>query len=155
MAKKVLKFGGTSVGTIERIQHVANIIRQEKDKGHQIIAIVSAMAGKTNELINLSKKLSEDFNKRELDVLLSSGEQITCALLAGALLKLNIKAKSWLNWQIPILTEGEHANARIINIHVNKIDEFLKYGVAIIPGFQRSLKMGISQQLEEEDRTTA
>ena len=92
MAKKVLKFGGTSVGTIERIQHVANIIRQEKDKGHQIIAIVSAMAGKTNELINLSKKLSEDFNKRELDVLLSSGEQITCALLAGALLKLNIKA---------------------------------------------------------------
>ena len=66
MAKKVLKFGGTSVGTIERIQHVANIIRQEKDKGHQIIAIVSAMAGKTNELINLSKKLSEDFNKREL-----------------------------------------------------------------------------------------
>ena len=142
MAKKVLKFGGTSVGTIERIQHVANIIRQEKDKGHQIIAIVSAMAGKTNELINLSKKLSEDFNKRELDVLLSSGEQITCALLAGALLKLNIKAKSWLNWQIPILTEGEHANARIINIHVNKIDEFLKYGVAIIPGFQGVSKNG-------------
>ena len=142
MAKKVLKFGGTSVGTIERIQHVANIIRQEKDKGHQIIAVVSAMAGKTNELINLSKKLSEDFNKRELDVLLSSGEQITCALLAGALLKLNIKAKSWLNWQIPILTEGEHANARIINIHVNKIDEFLKYGVAIIPGFQGVSKNG-------------
>ncbi len=142
MVKKVLKFGGTSVGTIERIQHVANIIRQEKDKGHQIIAIVSAMAGKTNELINLSKKLSEDFNKRELDVLLSSGEQITCALLAGALLKLNIKAKSWLNWQIPILTEGEHANARIINIHVNKIDEFLKYGVAIIPGFQGVSKNG-------------
>ena len=142
MVKKVLKFGGTSVGTIERIQHVANIIRQEKDKGHQIIAVVSAMAGKTNELINLSKKLSEDFNKRELDVLLSSGEQITCALLAGALLKLNIKAKSWLNWQIPILTEGEHANARIINIHVNKIDEFLKYGVAIIPGFQGVSKNG-------------
>ena len=90
MVKKVLKFGGTSVGTIERIQHVANIIRQEKDKGHQIIAIVSAMAGKTNELINLSKKLSEDFNKRELDVLLSSGEQITCALLAGALVNLNL-----------------------------------------------------------------
>ena len=142
MVKKVLKFGGTSVGTIERIQHVANIIKQEKDKGHQIIAVVSAMAGKTNELINLSKKLSEDFDKRELDVLLSSGEQITCALLAGALLKINIKAKSWLNWQIPILTEGEHANARIINIHLNKIDEFLKYGVAIIPGFQGISKNG-------------
>ena len=142
MVKKVLKFGGTSVGTIERIQHVANIIKQEKDKGHQIIAVVSAMAGKTNELVNLSKKLSEDFDKRELDVLLSSGEQITCALLAGALLKINIKAKSWLNWQIPILTEGEHANARIINIHLNKIDEFLKYGVAIIPGFQGISKNG-------------
>jgi len=142
MVKKVLKFGGTSVGTIERIQHVANIIKQEKDKGHQIIAVVSAMAGKTKELVNLSKKLSEDFDKRELDVLLSSGEQITCALLAGALLKINIKAKSWLNWQIPILTEGEHANARIINIHLNKIDEFLKYGVAIIPGFQGISKNG-------------
>ena len=142
MVKKVLKFGGTSVGSIERIQHVANIIRQEKDKGHQIIAIVSAMAGTTNELINLSKKLSEDFDKRELDVLLSSGEQITCALLAGALLKINIKAKSWLNWQIPILTEGEHANARIINIHLSKIEEFLKHGVAIIPGFQGISKDG-------------
>ncbi len=142
MVKKVLKFGGTSVGTIERIQHVANIIRQEKDNGHQIIAIVSAMAGKTNELINLSKNLSEDFDKRELDVLLSSGEQITCALLAGALLKLNINAKSWLNWQIPILTDGEHTNARIININVSRIEEFLKHGVAIVPGFQGISKHG-------------
>ncbi len=142
MVKKVLKFGGTSVGTITRIQHVANIIRKEKDNGHQIIAVVSAMAGKTNELINLSKNLSEDFNKRELDVLLSSGEQITCALLAGALIKLNINAKSWLNWQIPILTDGEHANARIININVNRIEDFLKYGVAIVPGFQGISKSG-------------
>ena len=142
MVKKVLKFGGTSVGTIERIQHVANIIRKEKDKGHQIITVVSAMAGKTNELLNLSKKVSEDFDKRELDVLLSSGEQITCALLAGALLKLNINAKSWLNWQIPILTEGEHANARIINLNVNRIDDFLKHGVAIVPGFQGISKNG-------------
>ena len=68
MVKKVLKFGGTSVGTITRIQHVANIIRKEKDDGHQIIVVVSAMAGKTNELISLSKNLSQDFNKRELDV---------------------------------------------------------------------------------------
>ena len=142
MVKKILKFGGTSVGTIARIQHVANIIRKEKDNGHQIIAVVSAMAGKTNELISLSKNLSEDFNKRELDVLLSSGEQITCALLAGALLKLNINAKSWLNWQIPILTDGEHANARIVNISVNRIEDFLKYGVAIVPGFQGISKNG-------------
>tara|TARA_A100001015_G_scaffold271040_1_gene324248 strand:+ start:351 stop:1559 length:1209 start_codon:yes stop_codon:yes gene_type:complete len=142
MVKKVLKFGGTSVGTITRIQHVANIIRKEKDDGHQIIVVVSAMAGKTNELISLSKNLSQDFNKRELDVLLSSGEQITCALLAGALLDLNINAKSWLNWQIPILTDGEHANARIININVNRIEDFLKFGVAIVPGFQGISKNG-------------
>ena len=140
MTKKILKFGGTSVGSIERIQHVANIIKKEYDSGNQIIAVVSAMAGKTNELIQLSKDISKDFNKREFDVLLSSGEQITCALLAGALINLNIKAKSWLNWQIPILTDGEHSNARIINMNTGKINKFLKEGIAIIPGFQ-----GISQ----------
>ena len=79
MVKKVLKFGGTSVGTIERIQHVANIIKKEQSLGNKVIAVVSAMAGKTNELIKLSKEISEEFNKRELDVLLSSGEQVTCA----------------------------------------------------------------------------
>ena len=93
MIKKVLKFGGTSVGTIERIQHVANIIKGEVEAGNKIIAVVSAMAGKTNELVNFSKNIDDNFDKRELDVLLSSGEQVTCALLAGALLKLKIKAK--------------------------------------------------------------
>ncbi len=136
MIKKVLKFGGTSVGTIERIQHVANIIKGEVEAGNKIIAVVSAMAGKTNELVNFSKNIDDNFDKRELDVLLSSGEQVTCALLAGALLKLKIKAKSWLNWQIPILTEGEHSNARIINMNVEKINKFINDGVAIIPGFQ-------------------
>ena len=110
MTKKVLKFGGTSVGSIERIQHVAEIVKKEHSSGNKIIVIVSAMSGKTNELIKLSKNISEDFNKRELDVLLSSGEQVSCALLAGALIKKNIKAKSWMNWQIPILTEGDHSN---------------------------------------------
>ena len=143
MVKKVLKFGGTSVGTIERIQHVANIIKKEQSKGNKVIAIVSAMAGKTNELIKLSNEVSEKFSKRELDVLLSSGEQVTCALLSGALIELNVKAKSWLNWQIPILTEGEHNNARIINMDVEKINEFLdKEGVVIIPGFQGISKNG-------------
>ncbi len=143
MVKKVLKFGGTSVGTIERIQHVAKIIQKEHQKGNQIIAVVSAMSGKTNELIDFSKKISEDFNKREFDVLVSSGEQITSALLAGALIKLKVDAKSWLNWQIPILTEGEHSNARIINMNIKKINNFLKNkGVAIIPGFQGISKTG-------------
>ena len=85
MVKKVLKFGGTSVGTSERIQHVAKIIKKERSSGNKIIVVVSAMAGKTNELINLSKKISEVFNKREMDVLLSSGEQVTSAILSGAL----------------------------------------------------------------------
>ena len=144
MVKKVLKFGGTSVGTIERIQHVANIVQKEHLAGNHVIVVVSAMSGKTNELISLSKKISEDFNKREFDVLLSSGEQVTSALLAGALVKLKINAKSWLNWQIPILTEGEHTNARIINISVKKINDFLnnQKGVAIIPGFQGISKNG-------------
>ena len=142
MVKKVLKFGGTSVGTIDRIQHVANIIKKECDAGNKIIVVVSAMSGKTNELIKLSKNISNNFNKRELDVLLSSGEQVSCALLAGALLKLNVNAKSWLNWQIPILTEGEHSNARIINMSIDGVNEFLNSGVAIIPGFQGISKNG-------------
>ncbi len=142
MVKKVLKFGGTSVGTVERIRHVANILKNEFKSGNQIIAVVSAMSGKTNELVELSKKIDEDFNKRELDVLLSTGEQITCSLLAGCLTKLNIKAKSWMNWQIPILTDGEHTNARIINISIEKINNFLKEGIAIVPGFQGISKSG-------------
>ena len=141
MVKKVLKFGGTSVGSIERIQHVAKIIEKEHNNGNQLIVVVSAMSGKTNELLNLSRNICDSFDKRELDVLLSSGEQVTSALLAGALINLKIDAKSYLNWQIPILTEGEHSNARIVNIHTDKINKFLeKKGIAIIPGFQ-----GISQ----------
>ena len=143
MVKKVLKFGGTSVGTSERILHVAKIIKKERSLGNKIIAVVSAMAGKTNKLIQLSKEISDEFNKREMDVLLSSGEQVTSALLSGALTKINVKAKSWLNWQIPILTEGEHTNSRIININVERINEYLdENGVAILPGFQGISKNG-------------
>ena len=142
MLKKVLKFGGTSVGTIERIKHVANIIKKECDKGNKLIVVVSAMAGRTNELIELSKGISNDFSKREMDVLLSSGEQVTCALLTASLIDLKIKARSWLNWQIPILTDGEHTNSRIINMNTKKIDDYLNKGVAVIPGFQGISKDG-------------
>jgi len=142
MVKKVLKFGGTSVGSIDRIQHVAGIIKKEHDAGNQIITVVSAMSGRTNELVKFSKEISEDFNKRELDVLLSSGEQVTCSLLAGALIEKKLIAKSWLNWQIPILTEGEHCNARIISMDIEKINNFLNKGIAIIPGFQGVSKNG-------------
>ena len=144
MAKKVLKFGGTSVGSIERIQHVAQIIKKEFVAGNKTIVIVSAMAGKTNELIENSKKISKNFNKRELDVLLSSGEQVTSALLAGALMEIGVNAKSFLNWQIPILTDGDHTNSRIVNMNTEKINEYLLKGqVVVIPGFQ-----GISKNAE-------
>jgi len=143
MAKIVIKFGGTSIGSIERIIAAAKIIKKKFDKGDKIIAVVSAMAGKTNELINQSEKISKNFNKRELDVLLATGEQITSALLAGALEEKNIKAKSYMGWQIPILTDGDQTNARIINMHVEKINKFISNkGVAIIPGFQGVSKNG-------------
>ena len=143
MAKKVLKFGGTSVGSIKRILHAAKIVKKEHDKGNTIIVVVSAMAGTTNNLVAHSKSISKTFSKRELDVLLTSGEQVTSALMAGALNDLNIKSKSWMNWQIPILTEGDHSNARIININVKSIDSFLSEGgVAVIPGFQGVSKSG-------------
>ena len=143
MAKKVLKFGGTSVGSIERIVHAANIIKKEHTKGNKVIVVVSAMAGKTNELIEQSMNISKNFNKRELDVLLTSGEQVTSALIAGALNEIGVKSKSWLNWQVPILTQGDHSNSRIINMGVEKINNYLaEGGVAIIPGFQGVSKFG-------------
>ena len=143
MAKVVIKFGGTSVGSIERIIAAAKIIKTKFNKGNKIIAVVSAMAGKTSELVHQSEKISKNFNKRELDVLLASGEQVTSALLAGALEEIGIKAKSYMGWQVPILTEGEHNNSRIVNMNVEKINQFISNkGVAIIPGFQGISKQG-------------
>ncbi len=143
MAKKVLKFGGTSVGSIERIINAAKIVGKEHAKGHKLIVVVSAMAGKTNELIEQSISISKEFDKRELDVLLSSGEQVTCSLISGALRGIGLNAKSWMNWQIPIITEGDHNNARIINMRTEEIDKFLSEGgIAIIPGFQGISKRG-------------
>ena len=144
MAKIVIKFGGSSVGSIERIIAAAKIIRKKIHRGNKIIVVVSAMSGRTNELVQQSQKINKNFSKRELDVLLASGEQVTSALLAGALEKIGIKAKSYMGWQIPILTDGEHNNSRIINMHVEKINKFiLNKGVAIIPGFQ-----GVSKEAE-------
>jgi len=143
MTKIVIKFGGTSVGSVERIIAAARVIKEKKGKNNKIIVVVSAMAGKTNELVKQSEKISKKFNKRELDVLLASGEQVTSALLAGALNELKIKAKSFMGWQVPILTDGDQNNSRIINMHIEKINKFLtSKGVAIIPGFQGISKNG-------------
>ena len=144
MTKIVIKFGGTSLGSVKKIVAAAKIVKSKLKKGNKIIVVVSAMAGKTNELIKQSEIISKKFDKRELDVLLASGEQVTSALLAGALNEIKVKAKSYMGWQIPILTDGDRSNSRIINIHIEKINQFLSNkGVAIIPGFQ-----GVSKNAE-------
>ena len=137
MKRLVLKFGGTSVGTIEKIKKVANIIKKRHSEGNQIIVIVSAMSGETNELESKSSSISKNFNNQELDVLLSSGEQISSSLLSGAIIDLGIKARSWLGWQIPIITNNNHNSSQIIKIRTEEILNFIsKGGIAVIAGFQ-------------------
>jgi aspartate kinase len=133
----VLKFGGTSVGTIEKIKKVADIISNYRKKNFQTVVVSSAMSGVTNQLISKSKEISEDFSDEEHDVLVSSGEQIACSLIAGRLIHIGLKSRSWLSWQIPIFTNGEHKNSRINQINKNKIINYLKSGgIPIITGFQ-------------------
>ena len=133
----VLKFGGTSVGTIEKIKKVVEIIREYKRKNYKVIVVSSAMSGVTNELIKKSRKISENFSESEYDVLVSSGEQVASSLIAGRLIHKGIKSRSWLAWQIPIHTKGVHKNSRINQINKNKIIKYLKDGgLPIIAGFQ-------------------
>tara|TARA_Y100000590_G_scaffold456153_1_gene606173 strand:- start:373 stop:1587 length:1215 start_codon:yes stop_codon:yes gene_type:complete len=132
-----LKFGGTSVGTIDRIKNVANIIVGYVKKGYKTVVISSAMSGVTNDLIKKTRKISNNFNLSEKDVLLSAGEQMSCALIAGRLNHLGYKSQSWMSWQIPILTEGKYNSSRIIQINKKKIFNYLKSGgIPIITGFQ-------------------
>ena len=133
----VLKFGGTSVGTIERIKKVADIISNFRKKNYKVIVVSSAMSGVTNDLIKKSRQISNNFSDFEYDVLVSSGEQVACSLIAGRLNHKGFKSRSWLGWQIPIYTNGPHRNSRIDSINKNKIIKFLKEGgIPIITGFQ-------------------
>ena len=133
----VLKFGGTSVGSCGKIIKVAKLIKKYHDKKNKIIVVSSAMAGATNDLIKKSNKISNEFEKSEYDVLVSSGEQIACSLLAGALIELGLKSRSWLSWQLPILTEGSHASSRIKKINIKEVLSFIKKGgIPVITGFQ-------------------
>ena len=133
----VLKFGGTSVGTIKKIKTVAEIIAAYRKKKYKVIVISSAMSGVTNELIKKSKEISENFSDSEFDTLVSSGEQIACSLIAGRLIHKGYLSRSWLAWQVPILTQGQHKNSRIQNINKKKILKYLRDGgVPIITGFQ-------------------
>jgi len=133
----VLKFGGTSVGTVDRIKKVANIIISYAKKGYKVIVVSSAMSGITNDLAKKSKKISNNFISSEYDVLVSSGEQISCALIAGRLNHLGYRSQSWMGWQVPILTEGNYSSSTISQINKKKINKFLKSGgIPIITGFQ-------------------
>ena len=137
MKTVVLKFGGTSVGSIGKIKKICKIISSYKKKKSNVLVISSAMGGVTNELINKSKQISNNFDYAEYDALLSSGEQVACALIAGRLNHLGIKARSWQSWQIPIITKGPFTSSRISNIHVKELNKFLKKGgVPVITGFQ-------------------
>ena len=142
MKRLVLKFGGTSVGTIEKIKKVANIIKKRFSEGDEIIVVVSAMSGVTDELKAKSDLISKNFDNKELDVLLSSGEQASCSLLSGALIELGVKARSWLGWQIPIVTNDNYTSSQIMKIKTDEISNFIsKKSVAVIAGFQ-----GISKE---------
>ena len=133
----VLKFGGTSVGTVDRIKKVANIIISYVKKRYKVIVISSAMSGVTNDLVKKSKKISNNFISSEYDVLVSSGEQMSCALIAGRLNHLGYRSQSWMGWQVPILTKGNHSSSKIIQINKKKINKFLQSeGIPIISGFQ-------------------
>tara|TARA_B100000965_G_scaffold404448_1_gene435225 strand:+ start:3198 stop:4412 length:1215 start_codon:yes stop_codon:yes gene_type:complete len=133
----VLKFGGTSVGTVDRIKKVADIIVKYVKKKYKVIVVSSAMSGVTNDLVKKSKILSQEFDRMEHDALVSSGEQVSCALIAGRLLHLGYKSRSWTGWQLPILTDENHTSAKIIQINKKKIVKFLKNGgIPIITGFQ-------------------
>ena len=133
----VLKFGGTSIGTIEKIKKVAEIIIDYKKKNYKVIVVSSAMSGVTNELIKKSYEISDNFSNSEHDVLVSSGEQVACSLIAGRLIHKGYKSRSWLSWQIPIITVGTHKNSRINLINKKKVMKYLKEGgIPIITGFQ-------------------
>ena len=137
MQRIVLKFGGTSVGNIEKIKKVANIIKKKRDKGNEVIVVVSAMSGVTNDLKKKSELISKNFDQKELDVLLSAGEQISSSLLAGALINEGLKARSWLGWQIPIVTNDNHTSSHITNIRTDEVLKFISEGgVAVVAGFQ-------------------
>jgi len=137
MKRLVLKFGGTSVGTIEKIKNVANIIKKRHNEGNEIIVIVSAMSNVTNDLKEQSSVISKNFDDKELDVLLSSGEQVSSSLLSGAIIDSGLKARSWLGWQIPIFTDDNYTSSQIMKIKTDGILSFISDGgIAVIAGFQ-------------------
>lgn len=144
MALYVQKFGGTSLATIERIQRVAQIIIKARNAGHQVVVVVSAMGGETDDLVDLARHVDGDLAPREYDMLLSSGEQKSMALLAMALLQQNCSTRSLTGWQANIHTDAHHGKSKIVDIDTKAINSCLSRNeVVVVAGFQ-----GVSQQQE-------
>ena len=143
MALIVQKFGGTSVGSLERIENAAKKVAKAKEAGHDVVVVSSAMAGTTDRLINMAKQIQPVPNPRELDMLLATGEQQAIALFAMTLQKMGYKAISLCGWQVPIITDDVHTKARIKEIHTKKLKELLAKGyIPIVAGFQGVTKDG-------------
>jgi len=137
MALYVQKYGGTSVGTVERIQSVADKVKGFREAGHDVVVVVSAMSGETNRLIGLAKEMQEKPTPREMDVLVSTGEQVTIALLCMALEERGVSARSYTGGQVKILTDDVHMKARIQDIEVDNMRADLEQGrVIVVAGFQ-------------------
>ena len=144
MARIVMKFGGTSVADLDRIHNVARHVKREVDAGHQVAVVVSAMAGKTNELVGWVQAMpkiagasASFYDAREYDAIVASGEQVTSGLLAIALQSMGVDARSWQGWQIPVKTDNAHAAARILDIDGTELIRRFEMGqVAVVAGFQ-------------------
>ena len=138
MPRLVMKFGGTSVANLDRIRNAAERVRLEVAKGYDVIVIVSAMSGKTNELVGWVNETSALYDAREYDAVVSSGENVTAGLMALTLQEMDIPARSWQGWQVPVQTTSTHANARIEAIPSANLDEKFVQGmrVAVVAGFQ-------------------
>ena len=137
MPRLVMKFGGTSVADLDRIRAAAEKVKREVERGYQVAVVVSAMAGKTNELVELVRRTSPLYDAREYDTVVASGEQVTSGLMALTLQSLGVPARSWQGWQVPIRTNGLHGAARILEIETGNLDKKFAEGLhAVVAGFQ-------------------
>lgn len=137
MARLVMKFGGTSVADLDRIKHVAARVKREVDAGNQVAVVVSAMSGTTNQLVAWTNQAARMPDKREYDVVVATGEQVTAGLLALALQEIGVPARSWMGWQLPLATSDAHGSARILDIDASVLEAgFARGEVAVIAGFQ-------------------
>src|SRR6202453_5441434 len=146
MSRLVMKFGGTSVADIPRIRNVAAHVKREIDAGAEVAVVVSAMAGKTNELVAWCKEADLHFDNPEYDMVVASGELVTAGLLALVLKEMGLKARSWAGWQIPLVTDGVHGSARISGIDGTRLGEGFAAGeeaaLRRLPGGPKTTSQG-------------